>query len=169
MGGHPRTSIVELYMNRQEKKIGTRQTNNIPKKRVFLSKQMYRKKFFRNNLHLNLAKHCFIYVKQTLNNTFVTVKNKKKRLLVSRSCGSIGFKGPQRSTHYASVQLGKKVKGLVRKSKKTATVILLSRPTKQTKLLVANLAGKYDLKIKEIVERIPIPHNGMRMPHLRRK
>jgi ribosomal protein S11 len=142
----------------------------IEKRKITFTKRMYRKKFFRGLTNLNLNKHCFIYIKHTTNNTFITVKDRKKVILVTSS-GSIGFKGPKRPGKYAATELAKHVKQvlLTNKKKKTATVFVLSKITPNVKSAIKNLSYNYGLKIIDIVQRIPVPHNGMRKPHLRRK
>lgn len=141
------------------------------KRTIFFPKRMYRKKFFRNLTTLNLRRHCFIYIKHTTNNTFITVKNRKKKVILVASSGLIGFKGPKRPGKYAAIELAKHVKDVLvnSKRKQTATVFVLSKVSSNIKSAIKNLSYGYGLKILDILQRVPMPHNGMRGTHLKRK
>lgn len=122
----------------------------------------------RQRKRINLKINFIVFIKQTVNNLFVTVKNRRKKVLLVKSSGSVGFKGSKRGTFFAAIILAKEVARLLRLlSKRYVRIILLSRLTKNTKLTIKNLSYS-GLKILEIIERIPTPHNGLRGSKIRR-
>lgn len=142
--------------------------NNVKKPQIRFTKGMFKKKFYRDLVYLNLNKHCYIYIKHTINNTFITVKHKNK-VILTKSSGSVGFKGPKRPGVYAATELAKCVKGILKKTKRTATIVILSKISNNVKSIIKNLSYNRGIKILDIVQRIPISHNGLRKSHLRRK
>lgn len=140
--------------------------NNKPQ--IRFTKGMFRKKFYRDLIYLNLNKHCYIYIKHTINNTFITVKH-RKRIILTKSSGSIGFKGPKRPGVYAAIELAKHVRNVIKKTKKTATIVVLSKISNNVKSIIKNLSYNRGIKILDIIQRIPVSHNGLRKSHVRRK
>jgi small subunit ribosomal protein S11 len=106
-----------------------------------------------------------VYLKETINNIFIAVKNRKNRLLYSKSSGVVGFKGKKRFRSFAAVALIKNLASKIRF--KSIRVIVLSKISKNMKTMLKNL-HKSGVKIAYIKERIPVPHNGLRLPKPRR-
>ena len=122
----------------------------------------------RQRRRINKKINCIVFLKQTVNNLFITVKNRNQKVMLVRSSGFIGFKGSKKNTFFAAIALAKEVARLLRlMSRRYARIILLSKMTKNLKLSIKNLSYS-GLKVLEIVERIPIPHNGLRGSKARR-
>lgn len=155
-----------------EKKVNNNGTPYQNQYRQQHPKKKIRKKYLsfieKERKRINRRLGCIVFFKQTSNNTFITVKNRRNKVLTVRSCGSVGFKGPKRGGYYAAVALAKEVaNGLRRMSKKYIRVVLLSKLTKSIKLAVKNISCR-GARILQVVERIPLCHNGLRPSKVRR-
>ncbi|SRR3989338_7266329 len=109
-----------------------------------------------------------IYVTATFNNTLVTVTDEKGSTIVLSSCGMHGFTGTRKSTPYAGT---------------VTTQAALTKATEQNRLRKVDIYIKgigpgreaalrairaANLDVGKIVDKTPIPHNGVRPPKVRR-
>ena len=108
-----------------------------------------------------------IHVHATFNNTLLTVADKLGNVLMWESSGASGFKGNRKGTPYAAQlaaeNLGKKA---VERGISSARIRLRGPGSgRESAVRALNACG---LKITEIKDVTPIPHNGCR-PRKRRR
>lgn len=108
-----------------------------------------------------------VYIKNSFNNTLVSVTDMSGNLVTWVSAGSLGFSGPKKATPFASSKI---VAALAEKLKATG-------PT-DVEVIVRGAGGGRDSAIRSLVNHgfnilsvrdvTPIPHNGPRPPKPRR-
>jgi len=109
-----------------------------------------------------------IYISASFNNTLVTITNEKGEVLAWGSSGSVGFKGTRKATPFAATTAVEKV---VKKVKDeygvTQAEIYLKGPGpgRDAALRAVKATG---VKISQIADVTPIPHNGPRPKKKRR-
>lgn len=102
-----------------------------------------------------------IYVIATFNNTLVTVTDAGGNTLAWSSTGKVGFKGSRKSTPFAATQAitaaleAAKTKGL----RSAAVYIKGPGPGRDAALRVLRSTG---IRLTELLDVTPIPHNGTR-------
>jgi small subunit ribosomal protein S11 len=102
-----------------------------------------------------------IYILATFNNTVVTVTDTSGNVLNWSSTGKVGFKGSRKSTPYAATQAitaavdAAKGMGL----RQAAVYIKGPGPGRDAALRVLRTIG---IKVTEMLDVTPIPHNGTR-------
>lgn len=102
-----------------------------------------------------------IYILATFNNTIVTVTDTSGNVIGWSSTGKVGFKGSRKSTPYAATQAitaavdTAKAIGL----RQAAVYIKGPGPGRDAVLRVLRTIG---IKITEMQDVTPIPHNGTR-------
>lgn len=102
-----------------------------------------------------------IYVIATFNNTLVTVTDAVGNTLAWSSTGKVGFKGSRKSTPFAATQAitaaleAAKTKGL----RSAAVYIKGPGPGRDAALRVLRSIG---IRLTELLDVTPIPHNGTR-------
>lgn len=102
-----------------------------------------------------------IYVVATFNNTLITITDNAGNTIAWSSTGKVGFKGSRKSTPYAATQAittaidAAKLKGL-----RSASVFIKGPgPGRDAALRVLRSVG---VKITELQDVTPVPHNGTR-------
>lgn len=102
-----------------------------------------------------------IYVVATFNNTLITITDLSGNTVTWSSTGKVGFKGARKSTPFAATQAIQtaldvaKAKGL-----RAASVFIKGPgPGRDAALRVFRSAG---IKITELQDVTPVPHNGTR-------
>lgn len=108
-----------------------------------------------------------IYIQSTFNNTIVTATDLNGNTLAWSSSGQCGFKGPRKSTPYASTVV---LKTLAEKLKDTGlrdvhVFVQGVGQGRDSAVRGVNAAGFNVLTLKDLT---PIPHNGCRPPRPRR-
>lgn len=108
-----------------------------------------------------------VYINASYNNTLVTITDIQGNVLAWASAGSLGFKGPKKSTPYAASIIVKKVAEKAQPFNfKEANVFVKGIGAGRDAAVRALFANGINvLSIKDIT---PIPHNGCRPPKLRR-
>jgi len=102
-----------------------------------------------------------IYILATFNNTVVTVTDTSGNVVGWSSTGKVGFKGSRKSTPYAATQAitaavdAAKGMGL----RQAAVYIKGPGPGRDAALRVLRTIG---IKVTEMLDVTPIPHNGTR-------
>lgn len=102
-----------------------------------------------------------IYILATFNNTVVTVTDTSGNVVNWSSTGKVGFKGSRKSTPFAATQAitaavdGAKALGL----RQAAVYIKGPGPGRDAALRVLRTIG---IKVTEMQDVTPIPHNGTR-------
>lgn len=102
-----------------------------------------------------------IYVVATFNNTLVTITDTSGNTLTWSSTGKVGFKGARKSTPYAATQAIQAALDVAKsKGLRSASVYIKGPgPGRDAALRVFRAAG---LKITELQDVTPVPHNGTR-------
>lgn len=108
-----------------------------------------------------------VYIKNSFNNTIVSVTDASGNLITWVSAGSLGFSGPKKATPFASSKI---IAALAEKLKATG-------PT-DIDIIVKGAGGGRDSAIRSLVNQgfnilsikdvTPIPHNGPKPPKPRR-
>lgn len=109
-----------------------------------------------------------IYVLATFNNTIILVTDSKGNKLVQSSSGACGFRGSRKSTPFAA-QVAAETAGAAAKENygmKTVSIVVKG-PGPGRESSIRALIG-LGLKITEIEDATPIPHNGCRPKKKRR-
>lgn len=102
-----------------------------------------------------------IYILATFNNTVVTITDMDGNVINWSSTGKVGFKGSRKSTPFAATQAitaaidGAKALGL----RQAAVYLKGPGPGRDAALRVLRSVG---IKVTEMQDVTPIPHNGTR-------
>lgn len=107
------------------------------------------------------------YIQATYNNTLVTITDGNGNVLAWSSAGSLGFRGPKKSTPYAASVVVKNVteKAAPFKVRDVAVYVKGVGSGRDAAIRALSAHGLNVLSIKDIT---PIPHNGVRPPKVRR-
>lgn len=102
-----------------------------------------------------------IYIVATFNNTLITVTDEKGNTVCWNSTGKVGFKGSRKSTPFAATQA---ITAAIDTAKglglREASVFIKGPgPGRDAALRVLRATG---IKVSEISDVTPIPHNGTR-------
>lgn len=102
-----------------------------------------------------------IYIVATFNNTLITVTDEKGNTICWNSTGKVGFKGSRKSTPFAATQA---ITAAIDSAKglglREASVFIKGPgPGRDAALRVLRATG---IKVLEISDVTPIPHNGTR-------
>lgn len=109
-----------------------------------------------------------IYIKATFNNTLVTITDDSGKTIVTSSCGMHGFSGTRRSTPYAgTVTMDAALKKAMDENGLRYADVFVKGigPGREAALRSIRAA---DIDVGKIVDKTPIPHNGVRPPKVRR-
>ncbi|MBI2103435.1 30S ribosomal protein S11 [Candidatus Woesebacteria bacterium] len=109
-----------------------------------------------------------VYISASFNNTLITVTDDLGKVLVWGSTGASGFKGTRKSTPYAAtVAVEKTLKEAKEKFgiKDVEVYIKGPGPGRDASLRAIRASG---VKISQIADVTPIPHNGPRPKKKRR-
>ena len=108
-----------------------------------------------------------VHINATFNNTIITVTDNDGNTVAWGSAGSVGFKGSRKSTPFAA-----------RLATEQALKAAMSMGLKEVQLFVKGpgpgreaairAVQSLDLKVTQISDVTPIPHNGCRPPKKRR-
>ncbi|HAU36500.1 MAG TPA: 30S ribosomal protein S11 [Phycisphaerales bacterium] len=107
------------------------------------------------------------HVRATFNNTLVTITDMNGDVLVTKSAGSIGFKGSRKSTPFAAQRAAETAAAEARKMGLVEVEVQVKGPGSGREGAVTALQAA-GLKILSIEDVTPIPHNGCRPPKKRR-
>lgn len=111
----------------------------------------------------------YVLVKTTINNVFVMVVNKKRKVLFVKTPGALGFSGSKRKTPYAAEVLGRRVILVLAKKKVRKIEIVIRSPlSKIIKSVIKGLRSNSKIKLIGICEKISLAHNGLRARKPRR-
>lgn len=109
-----------------------------------------------------------IYVTATFNNTLVTVTDEQGHTIVLSSCGMHGFTGTRKSTPYAGTVTTQAALTKAMEENRLRKVDIYIKgigPGREASLRAIRAAN---LEVGKIVDKTPIPHNGVRPPKVRR-
>ena len=108
-----------------------------------------------------------VHIQSTFNNTIVTVTDPAGNTVAWSSAGVKGFKGSRKSTPFAAQLVAEDAaRKAVEHGMKSATVVIKGPGAgRESALRAVQAAG---LKVTQITDVTPIPHNGCRPPKRRR-
>ncbi len=108
-----------------------------------------------------------VHVRATFNNTLITITDVSGNVLCWSSAGSRGFKGSRKSTPFAAqVAAGDAAAKAMAQGLRNVTIRVDGPGAGRESALRAIAAS--GLKVSEIRDVTPIPHNGCRAPKRRR-
>jgi len=102
------------------------------------------------------------FIQATYNNTIISLTDTSGSLLGQGSPAVVGYKGAKRSTAYAATQAAKDVAERVMKQYGLSDVsVVIKGPGSGRNAAVKGLDAA-GLKITQLIDRTPVPHNGCR-------
>jgi len=106
-------------------------------------------------------------VHSTFNNTIVSIADSSGNILAWSSGGKIGYKGSRKSTPFAAQMAADQVAKVALEMGINKVKVTIKGPGggRESAIRSMNAAG---LKILQIKDETPIPHNGCRPPKQRR-
>lgn len=126
-------------------------------------KSTYKKK---KKVHKSISSGV-IHVKATFNNTIITIADTQGNTISWSSAGSIGFKGSRKSTPFAAQRAASHAAKSAMEHGLRSCVAYVKGPGsgREAALRAISAAG---IRITQIQDVTPIPHNGCRPPKRRR-
>ena len=108
------------------------------------------------------------YITSTFNNTLVTITSEKGDTISWSSAGARGFKGTRKSTPYAATTAIEKTlnEAMQTYGLKTAAIYIRGIGPGRDSLL--RVLRNSNLDVSKIVDRTPVPHDGIRPRKKRR-
>ncbi len=108
-----------------------------------------------------------IYISSSYNNTIITLTNSKGQVLVSKSAGSVGFKGAKKATSFASSRVAEAIVNVCKKLIVEKIEVFIKGVGAGRESAVRTLVNQ-GLNVISIKDITPIPHNGCRPKKIRR-
>ena len=107
------------------------------------------------------------HIKATVNNTHVTITDKRGNVIAWSTAGSSGFKGSRKNTAYAATIAAEKLgQEAVQMGLRTIDVMVKGPGAgRESAIRALAVAG---LEVTSIRDVTPLPHNGCRPPKRRR-
>ncbi len=109
-----------------------------------------------------------IYIHTTFNNTVITVTDAEGNAIRWASAGTIGFKGTRKSTPFAARLAAERVIEEAMSGDGLQEVDILVKGAGPGREAALRAIAGTGLRVRSIVDRTPIPHNGCRPPKKRR-
>ncbi len=107
------------------------------------------------------------HINATFNNTIVTIADPAGNALFWSTCGKKGFKGARKSTPFAAQVAAAEVAQLAFDAGMRSIAVEVKGPGAGRESALRALAGA-GLRVTQIKDVTPIPHNGCRPPKRRR-
>ncbi len=108
-----------------------------------------------------------IYLSSTYNNTIITLTDSKGNVLSWSSAGSIGFKGTKKATPFAASKVAEVVFQAAQKMGIQRVSVSVKGVGGGRDSAIRSLAAK-GMEIVSITDVTPVPHDGPRLPKVRR-
>lgn len=110
-----------------------------------------------------------VSVQSTFNNTIITISDADGKVLVQGSPANVGYKGSKRSTAFAATRAAQYAGEIaVKKYGLKEAKAFIKGPGAGRNAAIKGLDA-VGIKITQLVDRTPIPHNGCRPRKLPRK
>jgi len=108
-----------------------------------------------------------VHVKASFNNTIVTITDLNGETIAWGSAGTVGFKGSRKSTPFAASRASEDAANKAKRMGLTEVEVRVRGvgPGRESAVTGLQAAG---LKISELQDHTPIPHNGCRVRKARR-
>ena len=107
------------------------------------------------------------YIQSSFNNTLVTITDPDGNTLAWGSSGAAGFKGSRKSTPYAASLAADLAARKAMEHGMRQVNVFVKGPGSGREAAIRSLQAA-GLEVASIVDRTPIPHNGVRPPKKRR-
>lgn len=108
-----------------------------------------------------------IYVTATFNNTLITITDTKGNAVAWSSTGKVGFKGSRKSTPFAATTAVEQAVNQAKDAGLRSAEVCIKGPGPGRDAVLRVLRGS-GIKITQISDVTPIPHNGTRPKKQRR-
>ncbi len=108
-----------------------------------------------------------VHIHASFNNTIITITDRQGNVLSWASSGAAGFKGSRKSTPYAAQIAAEKAGKSAQEYGLKIVVVKVQGPGpgRESSIRAINALG---IKITDIEDWTPLPHNGCRPPKRRR-
>ena len=108
-----------------------------------------------------------VHIHASFNNTIITITDRQGNALSWSTSGAAGFKGSRKSTPFAAQMAGEKAGRIAQECGVKNVEVRISGPGpgRESAMRSLNALG---IKITQIADVTPIPHNGCRPPKKRR-
>ena len=114
----------------------------------------------------NVAR-AIVFIKETFNNTLITVTDVHGDTICWGSAGTVGFKGSRKSTPFAAQQAAQRCAGAAMRNGVREIEVKVKGPGSGRESAISALQ-QAGLRITSIEDVTPLPHNGCRPPKRRR-
>ena len=108
-----------------------------------------------------------VYISSSYNNTIITLTNNKGQVLVSKSAGSVGFKGTKKSTSFAASRVAEAIGAVCKKIGLEKMEVFIKGIGAGRESAVRTFVNQ-GLNVVSIKDITPIAHNGGRPRKIRR-
>lgn len=108
-----------------------------------------------------------VYISATFNNTIVSVTDMEGNVISWSSTGQHGFKGSRKSTPYAAKIVGEDAINKALEHGLKQVQIIVKGPGSGRESALRAVAGS-GIRVTQIRDTTPVPHNGCRPPKRRR-
>lgn len=108
-----------------------------------------------------------VHIKATFNNTILSLTDMKGDVLCWASCGSVGYTGTKKGTAYAAQKAAESLLAKAQRYGLKEVIVKVKGPGPGRETAVRTLQSK-GIRIKQIEDVTPLPHNGCRPPKRRR-
>ena len=111
----------------------------------------------------------YVSIQSTFNNTIISICDENGELLVQGSPAVVGFKGSKRSTAFAATKAAMQAGEVaVKKYGLREIKVVIKGPGAGRNAAVKGL-DSVGLKVTQLIDKTPLPHNGCRPRKLPRK
>jgi small subunit ribosomal protein S11 len=113
------------------------------------------------------VEHGVVHVQSSFNNTIITITDPQGNTIASVSAGVVGFKGSRKSTPFAAQQAASEAARRAQEQGLRSVEVMVKGPGsgRESALRALQASG---LRVTQIKDVTPIPHNGCRPPKRRR-
>ena len=108
-----------------------------------------------------------VHIKSSFNNTIVSLTDREGNVIAWESAGSAGFKGSRKSTPFAAQVAAEKAGNAAMEHGVKSLEVRVHGPGPGRESAVRSL-NAMGMKITNITDVTPVPHNGCRQPKRRR-
>jgi len=108
-----------------------------------------------------------LHIKSTFNNTLVTLTDMQGNMIMMSSSGALGFRGAKKGTPFAAAKVGELIGEKASMIGVREVDIIVKGVGAGRESAIRAFSGK-GVDIRNIQDKTPVPHNGVRPPKARR-